>query len=344
MKKLLCSFAAAAVLAVGAIPAAAQDAKVVPVLTGLLNPSGLVMQPGTNHMLVSDSGAGRILCFHIDDWHYDKCILKFAKDVYGKGPMYDIGPLGMCFAGKTLVVGGGDQVDGKEVVYFFDVPPHGQTVEASKAKFTAGPIAEGHKDSPKGEGNFFGVAYTNNSVYVTSNGDDTKGWVLKTAVAKDGKPGELTPFIATKTKVNVDAPVAITVNDKGQLVIGQMGEVKEPAGDSLLTVYDAKSGDLVSSAKCGLNDICGLAYGPKSKKLYAIDFSWSKPEDGGLFRLDVSGEGKDMTVKAVKLAKLDKPAAMCFGADGKLYVAEFGTQAEGSKERPGRLVMIDADL
>lgn len=342
MKQFFYSLALAACLA--ASSASAQEVKVQDVLTGLLNPAGLVMQPGTNHMLVSDSGAGRILCFHIDDWHYDKCILKFGKDVYGKGPMYDIGPLGMCFVGKTLVVGGGDQVDGSEVVYFFDVPPHGQTVEAAKAKFKAGPIPVGSEASPKGEGNFFGVAYTNNAVYVTSNGDDTKGWVLKCDVAKDGKPGELKPFIATKVKTNVDAPVPIAVDEHGHLVIGQMGEVAAPAGDSLLTVYDAKSGELITSAKTGLNDICGLAYGPKSKKLYAIDFSWSKPEDGGLYRLELSGEEKDATVKSTKLCKLDKPAAMCFGADGKLYVAIFGTQAEGSKERPGKLVMIDADL
>ena len=343
MKKLLATLLAAALLAAGVTSASAQEVKKVTCLEGLLNPSGLVMQPGTNHLLVSDSGAGRILCFHIDDWHYDKCILKFAKDIYGKGPMYDVGPLGMTFVGKTLVVGGGDQVDGKEVVYFFDVPPHGQTIEAAKAKFTAGPIPVGAAESPKGEGNFYGLAYTNNAVYVTSNGDDTKGWILKTVVSKDGKPGELKPFIATKPLVNVDAPVAITVDSHGHLVVGQMGEMNVP-GDSLLCIYDAKSGELITSAKTGLSDIAGLAYGPKSKKLYAIDFSWAKPEDGGLFELTLSGEEKDATVKTKKLCSLDKPAAMCFGTDGKLYIAEFGTQPEGSKDRPGRITMIDADL
>jgi hypothetical protein len=49
-----------------------------------------------------------------------------------------------------------------------------------------------------------------------------------------------------------------------------------------------------------------------------------------------------MKVNAVKIASLDKPAAMAFGADGALYVAEFGTGAEGAKA--GRLLKITGDL
>ena len=67
-----------------------------------------------------------------------------------------------------------------------------------------------------------------------------------------------------------------------------MGEVNV-AGDSLLTFYDAKTGKLITSIKTGLSDIVGLAYHPKSGKLYAVDFSWVDPTKGGLYRLDVSG-------------------------------------------------------
>jgi hypothetical protein len=320
----------------------AEDLKPVDVLTGLLNPTGLAMQPGSDHLIVADSGAGRIFGFGVEDWHADKLIVKFDLDKYGKGPVYDIGPLGLAFVGKTLVVGGGDQVDGKEVVYFFDVPPHGKTLTAADAKAKAGPIPVGSPDSPKGEGNFYGIVNTNDAIYVTSNGDDTKGWVLKADI-KNGKPGELKPFIATKTKVNVDAPVAITVNKEGQLVIGQMGEMNV-AGDSLLTFYDAKSGELISSAKTGLSDIAGLAYSPKSGKLYAVDFSWADPKNGGLFVLETSGTGKDLSVKATKLASLDKPSALCFGPKGEIYVTVFGTQAEGSKVRPGKVVMFEGNF
>ena len=319
--------------------------KVVPVLTGLLNPSGLAAEPGTTHLLVSDSGAGRILCFHTDGWDYEKVITKFANsekklDVYGKGPMYDIGPLGLAFLGRgTLIVGGGEEVDGKEVVHVFKMPPHGQSLTADKGT-TIGPIGPS-PESGKGEGNFFGLAVTPKALYVTSNGDDTKGWILKADVA-GGKVGALKPFIATKNAVSVDAPAGITIDSHGHLVVGQMGEVGV-AGDSLLTIYD-ESGKLLASPKTGLSDIVGLAYSPKSGKLYAIDFSWADPKQGGLFRIDLSGEDKNATVKTEKLCSLDKPAAMCFANDGALYIAEFGTQPEGSKDRPGRLVKIEGDL
>ncbi len=344
MKSYCSLIVAGALMAFGVVSPANQaraedKVKVTPVLTGLLNPSGLAAEPGTTHLLVSDSGAGRILCFHTDGWEYEKVVTKFGKDVYGKGPMYDVGPLGLAFMGKQLVVGGGEKVDGEEVVSIFTMPPHGKSITADKAT-TLGPIKAG-ADSAKGEGNFFGVAVTKNAIYITSNGDDTKGWILKSEIS-GGKAGPLKPFIATKSAVSVDAPAGIAVDKHGHLVVGQMGEVGV-AGDSLLTIYD-ESGKLLASPKTGLSDIVGLAYSPKSGKLYAVDFSWADPKAGGLFRIDLSGETKDATVKTEKLCSLDKPAAMAFGNDGALYVAEFGTQAEGSTVRPGRLVKIEGDL
>lgn len=341
------SMLVAAALVASCGTAQAEDKnKATPVLLGLLNPSGLAAQPGTSHLLISDSGAGRILCFHADDGahggDYEKVITKFGKDVYGKGPMYDIGPLGLAFLGKNqLVVGGGEEVDGKEVLHIYDLPPHGQSITADKGT-KLGPIPAG-PDTGKGEGNFFGVATTADGIYVTSNGDDTKGWILKAEV-KNGKAGELKPFIATKSKVSVDAPAAITVDKKGRLVVGQMGEVNV-AGDSLIDIYDAKSGELITSAKTGLSDLVGLAYSPKTGKLYGVDFSWVDPKAGGLYSIEISGEGKDATVKTEKLTSLDKPAALAFGTNGKLYVAEFGTKGEAKDApRPGRLLKIEGDL
>jgi len=344
MKWSLTMLLAAVLAALSTGSAQAEDKnKAVVLLDGLLNPSGLAAQPGTKHLFISDSGAERILLYHIDgqgDHVYDKVITKFGKDVYGKGPKYDIGPLGLAFLGKQLVVGGGEKLDSEEVLHIYDVPPHGQTLTADKGT-VLGPIPAG-PESGKGEGNFFGVATTADAIYVTSNGDDTKGWILKSEV-KAGKPGPLKPFIATKSKVDVDAPAAITIDKAGNLVVGQMGEVGT-AGDSLLTVYNTK-GDLVTSAKTGLSDLVGLAYSPKSGKLYGIDFSWAKESDGGLFSITVEGTGKDAKVKTEKLTSLDKPAAMAFGPDGKLYVVQFGSKkGDDDKKRPGTLVVIEGDL
>src|SRR5690606_17051521 len=111
-----------------------------------------------------------------------------------------------------------------------------------------------------------------------------------------------------------------------ELVIGQMGEINVDPGDSLLTFYDPANGQLKRKLKLNLYDVTGLAYSPKTKKLYATDFAWAKPEEGGLFELAIEGEN----VKTTKIAKLDKPTALAFDKDGRLYVTVIGTASESA--------------
>ena len=351
-----------ATLAVCLLAAAAhaQEAKVTPVLKGLLNPTGIAVQPGTGHLFVADSGALRVLRFDPAAQKAESVVKGFPKDVYGKGPMYDIGPLGVAFLGPdTLVVGDGSLPDGQELVRFYGVPAPGKSIAAADMKFSAGPIGPGD-DSLKGEGNFYALAVSAaaklseggiplkqlnierpSAIFVTCNGDDTKGWVSKIDWV-DGKPGKLTPFIKTKVATNVDAPVAITENAEGQVVVGQMGEITVP-NDSLLTIYDAKTGEKRANGETKLFDIAGLAYSPKSGKLYAVDYAWMDTTKGGLFRLDVTTSGDKLNVEAVKIASLDKPTALAFAPDGTLYVTQIGTAKEGV-DRPGSIVKIEGDL
>ncbi|MEK6239689.1 MAG: hypothetical protein N2C14_33635, partial [Planctomycetales bacterium] len=143
----------------------------------------------------------------------------------------------------------------------------------------------------------------------------------------------------------VDAPVGITIGPEGKLVVSQMGEMNVPK-DSLLTVYDPKSGKLEWKAATGLFDIAAVAYS-KSGKLYALDFAWLDTKQGGLFRLDVSKENGKTSVKATKILSLDKPSAMAFAEeDGAevLYVTVFGSGKEGAKKKPGQLLKITGKL
>jgi DNA-binding beta-propeller fold protein YncE len=282
------------------------------------NPSGVAVNPATKHVFaVSKQGVFRFVPGKPGKIYLE--IDGFPTDVYGKGPMYDIGPLGVAMWGTDrIVVGDGSRKDAEELVRIYKVeeavPEKPRKEDA--AEFTLGPIAAGEA-SAKGEGNFYGVAAWNDALYFTANGDDTKGWILKSAIA-DGKPGELTPAIATKELTEVDAPIAITVSpDKANLVVGQGGEVNVP-GDSLLTMYDAE-GKLVKKYATGLHDICGLAYSPTGK-LYAVDFAWADTTQGGLFELVIEGE----EVKANKVISLDRPTALAFDADGGLYITVFG--------------------
>ncbi len=320
------------VLAACCAPALAEE-KVETVVEGLTNPCGVVVQPETGDLFVSDSGAGRVIRVQIGEDGkaiQSDVITGFAKDIYGKGPMYNIGPLGLVFLDKnTLIVGGGDKVDVEEVIYVFEVPEAGAeaiTVDAAKAKL--GPLTK--TEEVQAEGNYYGLAIAGGALYASANGDDTKGWVVKSAI--DGtKFGDLERSIATKEAVQVDAPVALTTDDKGNLVVGQMGEINVP-NDSLLSFYSPKTGKLKLNLETGLFDITGLAYSPKGH-LYATDFAWMASEEGGLFRLDAEGKGQEQTINPVKIAGLDKPTALAFGKDGALYITVIGSEGKGQLVR-----------
>lgn len=310
--------------------------KVETVVDGLDNPCGIAIQPGTGTVFVADSGANRVV--RITGGKAEDVIVGFPTDVYGKGPKYNIGPLGLAFVDQnTLVVGGGGFTDDNEMLRVYKVPAAG--AKAIKADAMAASFKLPASEELKPEGNFYGVVVSKTGVYVTCNGDDTKGWVGKADI-KDGKVSNFRRFIATKEATEVDAPVAVAINDRGHVVIGQMGEITVP-NDSLLTFYHAKSGKKLLNVETGLFDITGLAYSPKGL-LFATDFAWMATEEGGLFRLDKAGKGKKQSVKAHKVVGLDKPTAMAFGKDGTLYITVIGTGKDGAKS--GKLVKIAPGL
>jgi len=335
-------------------PLSAEEPKPKVLVTNLENPSGIAIQEGSGDVFV----ASRYGVYRYKPGEKDRAkkndleiinSFEIQEDqqtgTYGKGPIYSIGPLGLAFMdGEHLVVGDGSRVDGDEYVRVYKIGAERakpwQTED--QAAFTLGPIKAGEQ-SVKGEGNFYGVAVGAGAIFVTCNGDDTKGWVAKSVIA-EGKPGELTPAIATKVATTVDAPVPVTFTaDGSQLVVGQMGEITVE-GDSLLTFYDPASGELKKSLTTGLNDIAGLAYSP-SGKLYATDFSWMDSSKGGLFEL-VIGADDASAVEAKKILSLDKPTAITFDKEGRLYLATFGTAKEGDdpEKSPGTLQSIEPGL
>ncbi|WLD11395.1 hypothetical protein [Planctellipticum variicoloris] len=313
-----------------AAAAAAGEIKPSVEVIHLDNPSGVAVQASTGHVFItSHQGVfryppvktGRKIWLEVEG---------FPTDIYGKGPMYNVGPLGVTMWGNDrIIVCDGSRKDGEELVRIYkveDKAPAAPRKEAD-AEFTLGPIAPGDL-SPKGEGNFYAAAIFNDAIFVTSNGDDTKGWVAKSALV-DGKPGPLTPTIATKEATQVDAPEGITTKPDGsELVIGQGGEVNV-AGDSLLTFYD-KEGKLVKSYKTGLHDIVGLAYSP-SGKLYAVDFAWADTTQGGLFEMVIEGE----ECKPKKILSLDRPTALSFDKEGGLFITVFGTGEKQPEPKEG---------
>jgi hypothetical protein len=272
-------------------------------------------------------------------------IVGFPNDVYGKGPMYDIGPLGLAFLGKdTLVVGGGGQPDGEELLRVYQVPAAGsKPIKADKmvASFSLPAENVGKDNEIKGEGNFYALVVIDDAVYATSNGDDTKGWVNK-ATVKDGKVVSYERYLATKEATGVDAPVGIATHPRnGALVVGQMGEITVPK-DSLLTLYNPKNGKMRLNLKTGLFDITGVAFSPNGR-IYATDFAWMDTTEGGLFRLIPKREEGKQSLTTEKVASLDKPTALAFGPDGTLYITVIGT-ASDDNPNAGKLLKIAPGL
>lgn len=310
-----------------------QEVKVETVMEGLNNPSSVAIQPETGHVFVADSGALRVI--RIVDKKLESVITDFPKDVYGKGPKYDIGPLGLCFLDKnTLIVGGGGNPDGEEKLYVFKIPEAG--AEPIKADKTDGdPLMLPAKDDVVGEGNFYALAKGSKGVFVTANGDDEKGWV-GLATLEANKLKAFKRHIATKEATKVDAPVAITMSPEGYVTVGQMGEINV-AGDSLLTFYD-EEGEMLDNFEIGMHDITGLAYGPKHGRLFATDFNWSDTENGGLYK--IVGTSDKKRCELVEIAKLKKPTALAFNPDGDLYITLAGDSNEAATEPNGKLVVI----
>ena len=315
----------------------AQEVPIETVVDGLHNPCGVAIQPGTGHVFVAESGALRVI--RIIDGKIEEVITGFPKDVYGSDPQYEVGPLGLAFVDQnTLIVGGGGNKDGEEILRVYKVPEAGaDAISADKMEGDAQTLPANANSNIVGEGDFYGVAVFGESVYVTCNGDEEKGWVAKADLA-DGKLTNFARAIPTKEKTKVNAPVAITKSPEGYIVVSQMGETSE-AGDSVLAFYDTSEETLADwKYTTGLNDISALAYGPKRGRLFATDFSWKDPAQGGLFKIirgDLPGKSK-----TVKITDLDKPTAMAFDSDGNLFVTVIGTRAGSDAKHPGALKMV----
>jgi DNA-binding beta-propeller fold protein YncE len=354
VRRMMLRLVAIAVLGFAASSLPAQEkSRPERVLYNLLNPSGLAIQPGTDYVFIST----RFGIYRYDpnykrpDEHkagieidgYPKQV-----DSFGPGPKYDIGPLGMAFLdGNHLVVGDGSRKKGEDLVRVYKLPatpPAADNwIKEDAAEFSLGPLKSG-EESSTGEGDFFGVAVGHDAIWVTCHGDESKGWVAKSEI-KDGKPGPLKLTIATKTATQVDGPGPITFTPDGkELVVGLTGDLNSEERDSVLAFFDPADGSLKRKMSAGLYDITGLAYSPKTKKLYATDFAWKKPRDGGLFELTVDGD----RMKATRIVALEKPSALAFNPAGHLYVTVYEAQLDPpDKNRatdPGALLYIKPGL
>ena len=313
-------------------------------LSGLDTPWAIAVQPTTFDWLISEAGAGRVVRSTPSGSAKEPqpVITGFAVRNFGENPAYKVGPLGLAFLDKdTLVVGGGDLGPGADLVRIYTVPAAGKSIPVDETKVFSemkpggklGPVAAGEQ-SKTGEGNFFSVAANASNLFALGQGDPDKCWVLKADLVA-GKPGDLKPLFAAKKESGHAGAFAMTLSGRGELVVGTRSETNKPRC-AVLTFFHSRTGKSLLSINTGLNEIVGLAYGPKTKYLYALDMSSHEPGQGGLFRLDDDGQGG---VKALKIAALDRPTSMAFVPDGSaLLVTILGKFPADSNDKPGQVI------
>jgi hypothetical protein len=314
------------------------------VLSGLDNPFGVAIQPGTGDVFVSDSGAGRVI--RVVSGQSRDVITGFATADCGPEPKYRLGPLGLTFINRqTLVVGEAGRPDGEDILHVFELPLEDAAPVAADSGTAIGPVPT--QNATPGSGNFFSVVFSKGALFATSAGESDPGSLTRASVNSPSSFGPLVRFSQVKSATPF-RPIGLTVSPRDELVVGHIGEFGNER-DSTLIFFSESDGKPLLNLKTGLLDIVAVAYGPKKQgatrsHLYALDFAWQAPDEGGLFRLDAKRLA-DGTQEAqpVKLSSLDRPTAMAFADDGTLYVTVVGT-ASDSTQKSGKLLRFAAGL
>jgi len=313
-------------------------------LAELDNPLGLVLQPtqarrGPYQLFVAESGAGRVLRVATDALEQvDEVVVGFpVSEQLG----YRTGPLGLAFINrKKLVVGLREAGEGSGKLVGYALAGEGSVADATEQDYSVGPLKSKPGSKPD-RLDFFGLAMTETTCYVTSGGQGAEGLVLKAGV-KANRLNYLQPFIDVEKAVGFGAPGGIAVIPPPRpafLVVALMGS-RETAQDSRLVFFVSATGKAALDLPTGLHDIISLAYSP-SGQLYAADFSWLDEQTGGVYRIDDARVEGRQTCRAVKIASVVRPVSLAFAPDGSLFVTAFGP---GENTKQGTLLKITGAL
>lgn len=319
-------------------PTMAEDVAVETVLTGLADPSGVAVQPGglpaAYQVYVSDAAAGRIVRMSSGaPGTATEVITGFPTATTGNGPLDRLGPRGLLFLDDSQLVvatGGPDGV----VLRTYAVPGDGHALPATRSQ------QQLKRDV---DGGCYAMARThpNQAVpdrlvvsFVGARGQDA---LLQCRVQADFL-GDLSPFGGGNAPGQWRSPMAVTVSDRGYVVVGQAGAL-DASRDSTISFHSPADGATIVSVGTELHDVVGLAYSPSTGDLYAVDYAAAAADDGGVYRIDdVSSPGRP-ACKAVKVADVRRPAALAFGPDGTLYVTAVGQSGDA-----GKLVKVTGGL
>ncbi len=314
-------------------------------------PLGIAVQPESGDVFVAESGRGRILRY-VDGMPQEVAV-GFPQETFENEPTLKLGPLGLVFLNnETLLVGGGGQVGGEDVIYVMTVKSPGQPPQAASEAIRLGPLKS--SVAPSGGGNFVGLVASTQAVFATSNLTGGPGWIVELEIKKSDQVnrregfGRFEPFIPAERLVGVAHPAGISLSPQGEIVVGFVGELSETR-DSRLAFFRSHDGRLLLNLEVPLYDLVAVGYGgpqgaPTNRFLYALDLAWARPSEAGLFRLDAVLNGGRMEVKAVRIAPLARPVAMTRTLDGSLYVTVLGPPGKEAGKPAGKVLRFPPGL
>jgi hypothetical protein len=118
-------------------------------------------------------------------------------------------------------------------------------------------------------------------------------------------------------------------------------------GDSQVTFFRYPDGKPLLSLPTTLNDLVALVYGMPAagsgrSSLLALDSGGSRPDAGGLYRLDARIVDGQPALQATKILTLSGPTAMAIATDGSLLLTIRGAASSPPGAKPGQLLRVQA--
>jgi hypothetical protein len=262
-----------------------------------------------------------------------------------------VGLLGLTFLdSRWLMIGAGGQGFGVDTLFLVQVPDVGGQSTSIDSAVRIGPLAAEGKSAAVGE--FAQLMSTSTVVFVSGIDAARQSWLIAAPIRETNEPASVPEFGRLTRLVPVSqaaaAPPAIAISPRGELLVGEPGNIGETP-DSRLRFYRQGDGKLLLDLATGLYDIAAIAYGaPQSptnkRQLYALDMALSSPEAAGLYRLESQLQGGTLSVRPVQILQLDRPTAMALAPDGSLYITLAGTTAPSENGRPGKLLRFPTGL
>lgn len=296
---------------------------------------GVAIRPGGTgeryEVFVLDGATGNLVRFYSDEpAKRANVITGIQLNQSGSGEDRSPGGWAMAFLNRSHLLVMGGSLDGTQhVLKSFELPIDGQSMAAGEPhqEILSTPH---HQLLGEGERSLFGIALDSERVYLCREGSQ---FAVAEASLQGNRLGDIGVWATAQPGDKPSGAACVTVNprrDKSYVVVGI--PAKSPQ-QSRLEFYHPGTAQRLLSLEIPLLEVAGLAYGPDSGLLYAIDAARTDPARGGIYRLDARLDGGRQACAAHLVAPLVRPRAMAFGPDGMLYVIA-GNQVED--ERSGR--------